>query len=189
MWTLNGTFGEACALVQGFDAASNGGLLVGFAPWLRARTGDYAGGETEPQGGLVHFGQRYYDPQIGRWTQPDPLDQTGNLREGNRYAYVGGDPINASDPRGLHADYPIHRGSVASCRYYDWSWCPGYDGPSLVGSIAKTINRGCLILGAYRAGYATRALAQGARASAPGAAAGVACYLYSTSYAAAGGDL
>lgn len=43
---------------------------------------------------------RYYDRQTGRWTQQDPLDQAGDLREGNRYAYVGGDPINATDPSG-----------------------------------------------------------------------------------------
>ncbi len=53
-------------------------------------------------GGLYHYGQRYYDPADMRWTQPDPLDQTGDLREGNRYAYVGADPPNLVDPSGLH---------------------------------------------------------------------------------------
>lgn len=62
----------------------------------------YAGGfDTTGQGRLYHFGARYYDPLIGRWTQQDPLDNVGDLREGNRYAYVGGDPVNLSDPSGL----------------------------------------------------------------------------------------
>ena len=61
----------------------------------------YAGGfDTTGAGRLYHFGARYYDPLIGRWTQQDPLDQVGDLKEGNKYAYVGGDPINATDPSG-----------------------------------------------------------------------------------------
>jgi RHS repeat-associated protein len=52
-------------------------------------------------GGMYHFGQRYYDPSLMRWTQPDPLDQTGDLREGNRYVYAAGAPVNRSDPSGL----------------------------------------------------------------------------------------
>ncbi len=52
-------------------------------------------------GGLYHFGARYYDPSVGRWTQRDPLDQTGDLREGNLYNYAGLDPINSVDRLGL----------------------------------------------------------------------------------------
>lgn len=37
MWTLTGTFAEACAFVQGFDAASQDGLLDRFARWLSER--------------------------------------------------------------------------------------------------------------------------------------------------------
>jgi RHS repeat-associated protein len=51
-------------------------------------------------GGLYHFGARYYDPTVGRWTQRDPLDQTGDLSEGNPYSYAGNDPINHADPAG-----------------------------------------------------------------------------------------
>ena len=51
--------------------------------------------------GLIHFGERYYDPQGARWTQPDPINQFADIRQSNRYAYVGGDPINLTDPSGL----------------------------------------------------------------------------------------
>lgn len=51
-------------------------------------------------GGLYHFGARFYDPSVGRWTQRDPLDQTGDLQEGNLYGYVGGDPVNLTDTAG-----------------------------------------------------------------------------------------
>ncbi|MFI1004975.1 RHS repeat-associated core domain-containing protein [Streptomyces galbus] len=37
-----------------------------------------------------------YDPNLGRFTQPDPSG-----KEQNAYSYVGGDPINSNDPTGL----------------------------------------------------------------------------------------
>ncbi|MFF8638930.1 RHS repeat-associated core domain-containing protein [Streptomyces pilosus] len=42
------------------------------------------------------MGHRYYDPTLGRFTQPDPSGQ-----ETNPYLYAAGDPINNSDPTGL----------------------------------------------------------------------------------------
>lgn len=35
-----------------------------------------------------------------RWTQPDPLDHTGDLREGNLFGYAASDPVNLKDLRG-----------------------------------------------------------------------------------------
>jgi RHS repeat-associated protein len=49
---------------------------------------------------VTKFGQRYYDAEAGRWTQPDPVEQPGSLREGNLYLYAGADPINLVDPSG-----------------------------------------------------------------------------------------
>lgn len=43
----------------------------------------FAGGYRSV-GGLYHYGQRFYDPSEMRWTQPDPIDQTGDLLQGNR---------------------------------------------------------------------------------------------------------
>lgn len=62
----------------------------------------FAGGYALPNG-LYHFGARYYNPAIGRWTQQDPLNQIGSLTEANRYAYVSGDPVNYIDPTGKDA--------------------------------------------------------------------------------------
>ncbi len=42
--------------------------------------------------------RRYYDPEAMRWLQPDPSEQDG-IRT---YAYVDDDPIDYSDPTGLH---------------------------------------------------------------------------------------
>ena len=51
---------------------------------------------------LYRFGERWYNPALGRWTQQDPLHQPFNPREANRYAYVGADPVNLIDPMGTH---------------------------------------------------------------------------------------
>jgi RHS repeat-associated protein len=50
--------------------------------------------------GLYHFGQRYYDPTTGRWTQHDPLSKFASPAQANRFLFAGGDPINLSDPTG-----------------------------------------------------------------------------------------
>ncbi|MFI1726772.1 RHS repeat-associated core domain-containing protein [Streptomyces sp. NPDC020489] len=55
----------------------------------------YSGTYLDPTG-LYKMGARYYDPQLGRFTQPDPSGQ-----ETNPYLYAAGDPINNSDPSGL----------------------------------------------------------------------------------------
>ncbi|MFG2595267.1 RHS repeat-associated core domain-containing protein [Streptomyces sp. NPDC048462] len=55
----------------------------------------FAGGYQDPTG-LYHFAARYYDPNIGRFTNPDPSGQ-----EQNPYLYAQGDPVNQIDPDGL----------------------------------------------------------------------------------------
>ncbi|WP_446696829.1 RHS repeat-associated core domain-containing protein [Streptomyces lonarensis] len=55
-------------------------------------------GEYQDATGLYHLSARYYDPRIGRFTQPDPSGQ-----EKNPYLYAEGDPVNRIDPTGLWA--------------------------------------------------------------------------------------
>jgi RHS repeat-associated protein len=45
--------------------------------------------------GLVYFGARWYDPEIGRWITPDPSEDGENW-----YGYCGNNPINGVDPDG-----------------------------------------------------------------------------------------
>ena len=79
----------------------------------------FAGGLRDAQN-YYRFGERYYDPQIGRWTQRDPLDQPSDLRQANRYQYVGDDPINITDPSGTHyrsdTDQGCYAGNYPGCR-------------------------------------------------------------------------
>jgi RHS repeat-associated protein len=61
----------------------------------------YAGGLVDSTG-LVKFGARYYDPNLGRWTQQDSI--TGSITNPSstdRYVYVSDDPTNGTDRTGL----------------------------------------------------------------------------------------
>lgn len=48
--------------------------------------------------GLVYFGRRYYDPQMGRWLTQDPLAEAAGP---NLYAYVNSNPLTHVDQYGL----------------------------------------------------------------------------------------
>jgi RHS repeat-associated protein len=83
-------------------------FIFGFKGGYRTPGGNVGSGNVA--NGLYHFGERYYDPTTGRWTQQDPLDQFISATEADRYAYAGDDPINESDPTG--------RCFIFSCKEY-----------------------------------------------------------------------
>ncbi len=55
-------------------------------------------GVMADENGLYHMQARYYDPEAKRFITEDPLGLSAGL---NLYGYVGGDPVNKTDPRGL----------------------------------------------------------------------------------------
>jgi RHS repeat-associated protein len=84
-------------IVQRIDYDPFGSILSdtnpGFQPF------GFAGGLYDRDTGLLRFGARDYDPQVGRWTAKDPIwFRSGDT---NLYAYVGNDPVNRRDPAGL----------------------------------------------------------------------------------------
>ncbi len=61
----------------------------------------YACKRIDPETGWIYFGRRYYDPEVGRWTTPDPLF----FEDGpNLYAYLHHSPIMRYDAYGLFAE-------------------------------------------------------------------------------------
>ena len=58
----------------------------------------YTGQKYDSQSGLYYYKARWYDPETGKFLQPDPIGYGDGM---NMYAYVGGDPVNLSDPTGL----------------------------------------------------------------------------------------
>jgi len=53
---------------------------------------------TDSASGLIYCTHRYYDPNVGRWTERDPSGLDGGV---NVYGYVHGDPVDGADPDGL----------------------------------------------------------------------------------------
>jgi RHS repeat-associated protein len=51
--------------------------------------------------GLMYYGARYYDPQVGRFAAADTIvPNPSNPQDLNRYAYVSNNPVNGVDPSG-----------------------------------------------------------------------------------------
>jgi len=61
----------------------------------------YTGQICDDETGLYYYNARYYDPQLGRFIEPDTMvpgaSDSQNL---NRYSYVNNNPINQTDPSG-----------------------------------------------------------------------------------------
>ena len=75
---------------------SFGTIITDTAPF------DFAGGLHDPATGLIRFGCRDYDPDIGRWTAKDPILFAGG--DTDLYGYCVNDPVNWVDPRGLSSE-------------------------------------------------------------------------------------
>ena len=59
----------------------------------------YTGKEWDVEPDLYYYNARYYDPDLGMFIQPDPAMQFPSP-----YLYVGGNPVNRTDPTGMSAD-------------------------------------------------------------------------------------
>lgn len=58
----------------------------------------YPGQQWDAETQLAYNLNRYYDPQLGRYVQGDPIGLDGGW---NRFAYVAGNPLNFADDEGL----------------------------------------------------------------------------------------
>jgi len=99
---------ETGAVIQELRYDAFGKALLdtnpGFQPF------GFAGGLYDHQTGLVRFGLRDYDPEVGRWTTKDPIGFAAG--DTNLYGYVLGDPVNFVDPNGLAADILFDAGFI-----------------------------------------------------------------------------
>ena len=85
-------------VLKGIDYDSFGNIIADTDPLFDMPFG-FAGGLHDRDTGLVRFGYRDYDPDIGRWTAKDPILFAGG--DTDLYGYVLNDPVNAVDLLGL----------------------------------------------------------------------------------------
>lgn len=84
-------------------------MLVAYPETLRgvARIAPYLGEAARKNMHSSYYRARYYDSQVGRFISEDPIGFRGGI---DLYAYVGNNPIDLRDPRGLIAASPSSGG-------------------------------------------------------------------------------
>ena len=116
-------------------------------PYVYDRWGNYIGGlpganrflfagrEWIKELRLYDYRARMYQPELGRFLQPDPQEFAAG--DYNLYRYCHNDPVNKSDPTGLV--------ELLNEFQRDWQWdfaCRGDSGNSFQGDSNSYINRG-----------------------------------------------
>jgi RHS repeat-associated protein len=86
------------AIVKRIDYDSFGNVILDSNPGFWIPFG-FAGGLHDCDTGLVRFGFRDYDPDVGRWTAKDPIFFAAG--DTDLYGYCLNDPINFMDSIGL----------------------------------------------------------------------------------------
>jgi RHS repeat-associated protein len=80
-----------------------GNLLAKSGPLADVNTYRFSSKEVHPNSGLYYYGYRFYEPNLQRWVNPDPIGIRGGM---NLYGFVGNNPMNGVDALGLSWYYP-----------------------------------------------------------------------------------
>ncbi len=82
-----------------YDAFGNTLSLSG--PIAYANRYRFSSKEAHQNSGLEYYLYRYYDPNLQRWPNRDPIGEAGGI---NLYGFVGNNPVSRIDPYGLQYD-------------------------------------------------------------------------------------
>jgi RHS repeat-associated protein len=137
---------ETGAIAQRIDYGPFGEVLYDSNPGLQPF--GFAGGIYDQHTGLVRFGARDYDPEIGRWTAKDPIGFGGG--SANVYSYAA-DPVNWVDIDGMMEirAYLIETGHGREFDSFHFSFSPldASDAGRLLTKIGRYANRAGSVLG------------------------------------------
>jgi RHS repeat-associated protein len=104
----------ALANASGQLAEKHAYSAYGLAASTAGTAFQFTGRRVDPETGLYYYRARYYSPALGRFLQADPIGTKGGI---NLYAYVGNDPVNATDPMGKDCSTSNGFVSCASSNY------------------------------------------------------------------------
>jgi RHS repeat-associated protein len=82
-------------------------------------------GQEKDACGLMYYNARYYDPELGRFIQPDTM-----LDGLNRYTYCGGNPIVYSDPSGHVVEWWVYAIIYVCVAYFSGAQSSGSWNPA-----------------------------------------------------------
>lgn len=128
--------GNVTALVSTNNAAVTarylydpfGTLLASSGPLAGANTMRFSSKSWQEASGLYDYGYRFYDPNLQRWLNRDPIQEAGGI---NLYGFVGNRPVNGVDPYGL-SDFNRPPQSVSfECQVNSASYGPPASEPGL----------------------------------------------------------
>ncbi|HWQ90055.1 MAG TPA: RHS repeat-associated core domain-containing protein [Clostridia bacterium] len=78
-----------------------GNILAKSGPLADVNLYRFSSKEYHPNSGLVYYLYRYYDPNLQRWVNRDPIQEDGGF---NLYGYVENNSVNDIDPFGLERE-------------------------------------------------------------------------------------
>jgi RHS repeat-associated protein len=98
-----------------------GNVVAMSGPLADANLYRFSSKEVHPVSGLVYYLYRYYDPNLQRWVNRDPIGEAGGL---NLYQFVRNDPLGFVDPLGLFIwdedeQFPVLTGNPLAAYLYD----------------------------------------------------------------------
>jgi len=102
----------------------------------------FAGGLHDRDTGLVRFGYRDYDPDVGRWTAKDPILFAGG--DTDLYGYCLNDPVNLIDPTGEFGfviKVAIKAATVATASYLTYKFGKSIRDSVRIGSIIQKLEK------------------------------------------------
>lgn len=106
----------------------------------------FTGQVFDAESGLYYYNARYYDPELGRFIQPDSvISDLANPQSYNRYSYCANDPLTYNDPtgHGVVDDALLNTETLKSSyqlmMMHDTGWNKAWEIPvGLIGGVAGT---------------------------------------------------